>query len=332
MKDLKIGLIARADDSGLGTLCWEFYNHLPFFKVLIVYNTEYKVNPERFGENPVVTKRGVPDLEEIDEFLKGLDLVLTFETPYNWNLLSEAKKRGIKTILVPNYEWTPETLPIHPDLFICGSKLDYDEMPPEKVFIPIPIDRKKYPFKLRKKAETFVFNNGHGGYMNRNSSLELFQAISMVKKDVKFLIRSQVYFKDIINDSRVKVVYGDLPYNKLYSEGDVFIYPHKYSASALPIQEATSAGMPVITTKIYPHDTYLPKEWLFEPETLAEIYIKRKIKAAIINPVTLAKKIEEWAHRDIEKDSKKANEIAEKWSWKNLKPKYLKIFKELCQK
>ena len=332
---MRIAGIFRCDNSGLGILSEAFYKHLPIAKVMIVSNNVYEIHPERFP-GAIICKIGTPDLEEIDEFLKDVDLVLTFETPYNWNLFSEAKKRGIKTVLIPNYEWLPPTIPVVPDLFICPSKLDYDEVvnnssfgnKDNAVYLPIPIDRERTPFKLRKKAETFLFNNGHGGYMDRNSSKELFEAISLIKKDIKFKIHSQVYFPDVINDSRVEVVYGDVPYEELYSEGDVFLFPHKFDGLSLPIQEALSAGLPIISTDIYPHNTYLPKEWLFKPEIMTKIFIKREMDMAIINPVMLAQKIEEWAGKDIEKESRIANELAEKWSWKNLKPKYLEVFKK----
>jgi len=332
---MRIGLIARADMSGLGVLSQAFYKHLPFDKIMVVSNNVYPSRPEIY-KDPIVCKIGTPDLEEIDEFLKDIDIVLTFETPYNWNLFSEAKKRGIKTILIPNYEWLPSTIPVVPDLFICPSKLDYDEVinnsmfgNKNAVYLPVPIDREETPFKLRSKAEIFLFNNGHGGYMDRNSSKELFEAISLIKKDVKFKIHSQVYFPDIINDSRVEVIYGDIPYKELYSEGDVFLFPHKFDGLSLPIQEALSAGLPIITTDIYPHNTYLPKEWLFKPEIMTKVFIKREMDMAIINPVKLAKKIEEWAGKDIEKESKKADKLASKWDWKVLKSEYLEVFKNV---
>jgi len=330
MKDLKIGLVARCDNSGLGTLSQDFYKHLPISKTLVV-QTNYENYPERF-KGGIVCERGIPSLEEIEEFLEGLNLVLTFETPYNYNLLTKAKEKGVKTIIIPNYEWAePEDKMIaKPDLFLCPSKLDYDEMPEPKKYLPIPIDREKFPFKLRTKAETFVFNNGHGGFGGRNSLAEFLQAIPLIKSDVKFIIRSQVFFQSV-NDTRVKIEMGEIEHKKLWEEGDVFVFPHKFDGLSLPIQEALSAGYPIISTNIYPHNTYLPKELLFEPETMAEIKVYRKIEAAIISPVKLANKIEEWANKNITEFSKKSNELAEKWSWKNLLPEYLKVFKELIK-
>ena len=335
-KTPKIGLVVRADNSGLGTLSKSFYKNLPISKVLLVQNNVYEIDPTIY-KDPIVCERGIPSLDEIREFLKDIDVLITFETPYNWNLFSEAKKVGVKTILIPNYEWLPQTLPVLPDLFLCPSKLDYDELKyntttvSEMKYLPIPVDDELIPYKKREKAKVFVFNNGHGGHMGRNSAKELFETISLVRDNVKFKIHSQVYFDSVINDSRVEIVYGDVPYGELFSGGDVFIHPHKFDGLSLPIQEALMAGMPVISTDIYPHNEYLPKEWLFEPEALTKIFVKREIEMAIINPVKLAQKISEWANRDIKKESDKARKIGEQFSWKKLKPKYLEVIKSIWQ-
>ena len=60
------GLIARADNSGLGTLSWEFARHLKPDKVLLVSNGVFQTFPERF-ENVV----------KEDEFFEDLDVVLS---------------------------------------------------------------------------------------------------------------------------------------------------------------------------------------------------------------------------------------------------------------
>ena len=333
--NLRIGLIARADNSGLGKLSEDFYNNLPIAKTLALKHPHYHNYPEKFPKARFA-KMGNPTLEEIDWLLEDIDLVLTFETAYNWNLFSRAKEKGVKTVLVPMYEFTRVELPEEPDLYLCPSLIEYDIY--SKVgnakYLPIPIDRTKIPYQERKKADVFLFNNGHGGALGRNGLQELLEAISLVKSDVKFLIRSQVLFQTV-RDSRVQIEFGEIPFEKLYSEGDVFIFPHKFDGLSLPIQEAMAAGLPIISTNFYPHNTYLPKELLFEPETfrkgkMDEPY--RTIDIAILSPIKIAQKIDEIAHKDISRYSKLSNKQAEKWSWLNLKPQYIQLFSELIQK
>ena len=47
---MKLGLIARADNGGLGTLSWEFARHLKPHKVLLVENGIYQTFPERYND------------------------------------------------------------------------------------------------------------------------------------------------------------------------------------------------------------------------------------------------------------------------------------------
>jgi len=334
-KSPKIGLIARSDNSGLGVFTQEFYKNLPIEKVLVVLHGEYQNYPEKFDENKrIVCQRGTPGLEEIEEFLDGIDVVLTFETPYNWNIFTRAREKGVKTALFVDYEWLSETLPANPDLYLCGSEVNYygiPEIPEEKkALIPCPIND-SFQFQKRKKAETFVFNNGHGGFRDRNSWKELFEAISLVKEPVNFLIRSQKYFPYIPNDSRIEIQYGDIPHDDLYKEGDVLIHPHKFGALSMPVQEGIASGMPVITTDLPPYHKLVPESWLIKPEARTQIFIRRQIEAVIHSPTNIAKKISEFANKDISQDSEKTKEIAQRWRWKNVRGEYLKALTDLCQ-
>jgi len=337
-KEIKIGLVARCDNSGLGTLARDFYNNLPVEKSLLVLS-RYQNDTSLF-RNSIISERGVPTLEEVDRFLEGLDVVIGFETVYNWSIFSKAKERGIKTILIPMYEWTPEPLPVIPDLIICPSKLDYDyykqDYPKANVeYLPIPIDRKVFKFKKKKTATTFLFNNGHGGFLERNSLTELLQAISLIPLDAKFIINTQIPPAWGIKDRRITLNIGEMTREELFKEGDVFIMPHKFNGLSLPIQEAMSCGMPVISTDIYPTNDYLPKEWLFEPEAMVKGRLganTRYIDIALISPKKLAKAIEKWINQDISKYSEMMDKKAEEMSWKTLKPKYLNLIKKICQK
>lgn len=326
----RLGLIVRCDDGGLGSLSQDFYKFLEPSKTLVIWG-QYQNHPERFPGG-IQCQNGIPTLAQIDEFLKDIDAVLTFETAYNWNIFKEAKKRGIKTILMPMFEWTPDPLPIQPDLLICPSKLEYDLYEGNKVYLPVPVDREKHPFKLRTTAETFVFNNGHGGTLNRNSAREVIEAISRTVLDVKFIVRSQVQLPDVIKDPRITYVLGDQPKESLFSEGDVLIFPHKFDGLSLPIQEAMSSGMALITTDIYPHNQYVPQECLFEADgfgkaRMGERY--REFRRAFISTKTLAQKIDQMANQDITELSQRMNEIAEEWSWNNLGEKYLEVINNI---
>ncbi len=303
----KIGIIARVDNGGLAAMTYDFWKNIhQITKALVIISSDRGQNLMRYPEQIICD--GFPTLEQIDKFLKDIDIVLAFETPYNWNVFSMAKERGIKTILMPNYEWTEENPPIHPDLYLCPSLLErdiYKYYQTKSEYLPVPIDRKIFPFKLRTKAETFVFNNGHGGTKGRNGIESLLKAISLVKSDVKFIIRSQVPIPEI-SDKRVDVRLGETERKDLFKEGDVLLLPRMFGALSLPTWEAISSGMPVLSTDLYPFNAILPKEWFFKAdkiERLQTALINRVIDVAIINPEVIAQKIDERANKNISKES-----------------------------
>jgi hypothetical protein len=336
-KKLKVGLVARADNSGLGILSWDLSKNLDFDKIMVV-SAEYPTDCERYDEEKTtICDRGIPSLYEIKTFLEGLDVVLTLETPYNWNFYKIAREMGVKTALMVMYEWTPpqKKMPSEPDMYLCPTQLDYDTLWGNKHLVPVPVNRREVEFKERTEAKTFVFNNGHGGYGGRNSLQEFLYAIQMVKADVKFIIRTQVQMDESIRDSRIEIQIGEVDYDKLWKEGDIYIHAHKFDGLSLPLQEALSAGYPVIAVDREPYNTILPKEMLFKPDAEYEVQLPfRSIKAVTINPRTLADKIEEFAGMSDEKIkelSNKSDELAKEMSWSKLKPVYEQTFQELYE-
>lgn len=334
MASPKIGLIARADNSGLGTLSLEFYENLkPYIKkIIILDNGIYKSFPERFPGAKVV-RRNI-DKETEDWFFEDITTLLTFEVTYSNTIIHNAKKRGIKTVLMPMYECTPPFSVIGmPDVILCPSKLDFDFYKKYKdqatvVHIPVPVNRKKLKFSLKKKAYTFVHNAGHGGLVGRNGTSELLAAIPMIQSDIKVTINTQRE----INYSHPKVdirVANYLNYQDLWSAGDVFVFPHKFDGLSLPIQEALSVGMPVLSTAIYPFIELMPGDWFFNAEQIIKTRVASsvtdQIDYAVVKPEVIAQKIDEFANKDITQDSFMADKIAKGLDWEVLKIKYLNI-------
>ncbi len=331
----RIGIIARVDSGGLANLTFDYWKNIhEITKSLTIISDSPYQDVSRYPEQIIC--QSYPTLEQIDLFLKDIDVVLAFETPYNWNIFSMAKERGIKTVLIPMYEWTEEKPPIEPDLYLCPSLMErdiYKYYPTKSEYIQNPVDRKLFKFKLREKADIFVFNNGHGGAYGRNGLVALLKAIPLVKSDVKFIIHSQVPIPEI-TDPRVTVKLGDIKRADLFEEGDILLLPRMFGALSLPTWEALSCGMPVLSTDVYPFNEMLPKEWFFKPERIEKgqtSSINRMIDMAVVEPQKIADKIDEWAKKDITKDSKKADKLAEKISWDNSREKILNILQGLCE-
>ena len=340
---VKIGFIARYDNGGLGTLSMEMARHLKPHKVLLVsvYPAIYKNHhfPERYKDFETRKVSAQIDIDTRNWLLDDIDILFTCETFYDWTLIGQCRKKGIKTVLYTMYEMTREQMIMSPDVYLCPSKLDYDTFKDRAdentivKYLPVPVATDRLIWRKREKAHHFIHAASHGGMNMRKGTQLLLDAIPHVKeKDIKFTIYTwQPVWKT--NDPRVEVKYINFKnYWQLWREGDVHIYPQDYNGISLPVIESMASGLGVITTDIYPFNEYMPKELMFKPESM---YTTRawpgliKTQAAKINPRTIAKKIDEWANKDISKFSLYGKKWAEENSWDRLLPKYVQFLEEV---
>ena len=333
---MKVGSIVLSTNQGLGYLAKDFYSNGIIDEVLVKKSVRFKDNMEWYPESKMIGPRNTDfsnsfekkDIPIIINFLSKIDVLFLFEIPFYHNILSLAKTMGVKTILMPMYESTP--FPIEADLYVCPSKLDlqyYKAMYPNtpSVHIPVPVPN-EIIWKKREKAKVFVHNAGNGGAAGRNGTEELIEAMKYVKNPIKLIIRSQK--KDFnIQDSRIEYVKNTLPFNELWQTGDVFIFPEKFNGLSLPLQEAFASGMLVMTTSRFPNTDWLPCEPLIPTKGTKEINLANiKFDSSILEPKDIAKKIDEWYDRDIEKFSLLGREFCEQNSWDVLKQKYQNLW------
>lgn len=329
---MRLGMICRYDNSGVGTLSWEFARHLKPHKILLVENHVYQTFPERYAEFDTKKFDAPIDHSTLDWFLKDIDVLFTIETPYYWPIITECRKRGIKTVLYTMYEMTPDPIPLHFDLYLCPSKLDYDVMPSPKVYLPVPLAIDRLLWKKREQAVNFIHSASHGGVNGRKGTKLLLDAIPLVKNpNVRFTIYSWKPFTT--DDKRVTIeVVNFKNYWQMWREGDVLVYPQDYNGICLPIVEAMASGMGVITTDIYPFNEYMPKELLFAPDSMYRTRASARCMetdAARISPQAIATKIDEYALQDISSFSEYGRRYALEHSWDVLLPKYLDVFNNL---
>ena len=323
----RLGILGFASNSGLGTLSREFHDHLKPARTLLV-PTKYSEFSERFPD----ARRGMTK-ENIEWLLEGIDVLLTFETPGGfWELYQMAHKRGVKTVLMPMYECMPLPIPVLPDMILCPSKLDY------KIFrremkdkcrvehLPVPVNRKRVEFRQRLIAKIFEHHAGHGGLLGRNGTYELLAAVPMLKSDAKIIIYSQRALD--FQHPKVEIRVGNFKeYWDIWGHGDVFVFPHKFDGLSLPIQEALSSGMPILSTGMEPFMEMLPYEWMIQSDEQTQMRVfQRMIDVSIVAPPRIAEMIDGWYDRDIREDSLKADRIAAALDWKVLKGRYEAIF------
>lgn len=256
---MRLGLIARCDNGGLGIESVEFARALSPARVLCVCGA-YENHPERFPGAQLTDLH--PSEAEVDRFLdpEAIDCVLTVETPYNWELFSMARRRRIRTVMKVNYEWLE--MRGRPDAYVLPNGWHFDDVPNPKHVAALPVDLERFAFVERRSARTFLHVAGHNAGYDRNGTAVLMQALKYVRSDVRVLVRSQLpvarfaaFFNgsQAVGDPRVQFVGHDLAENeKLYEGGDVLVLPRRYGGQSLVMEEAAACGMPMILSDMEP--------------------------------------------------------------------------------
>lgn len=330
---MRVGSIVFATEQGLGYLAKDFFDNGVVNDVFVVgHHKRRNLHTEWYpGAGVTNSVRSNPRLKE---FCEACDVMLFFETPFDWGLIDHCRAKGVKTVVMPMHECMPETWPARPDAILNPSLLD-QKCFPEGVFIPVPVP-KWVKWVGRTEARTFVHNAGHGGLRGRNGTEEVLRAWRHVRSDAKLILRYQDpqtvrRFAVEVSDPRVELRCGTFPQEELWATGDVFLFPEKFNGLSLPMQEAFASGMVVSGTARYPMTTWLPADPLTPPLDFSVQKIGgpyRLYQEAVIDPRKVAETVDRLYSASPERVgewSRLGREFGEANSWEKLKPRYVEF-------
>ena len=280
MRSFKVGSVVLATSQGLGYLAKDFYDNGIINKVFVWKHSTRENHYEWYSDR----------VKDIDELLE-CDIILYFETCFDFDFMKRAKAKGILIVFMPMYECSNPNMVRMADKIINPSLLD-QQYYPEGVFIPIPVNQ---TWKLRETAKVFVHNAGNGGLGGRNGTKELLEAMKLVKSPIKLIVRSQVNI-EAYNDPRIEYRIGT--FDDIWSQGDVFIFPEKFNGLSLPLQEAFASGMLVMCGDRFPMNTWLPNEPLIPVKGYHKERISVEFDCAEFSTHEIAKTIDEWYNKD----------------------------------
>lgn len=225
---MRCGSICYATSRGLGHLCRDFHRKGLVTDVMIVEHPGVPTNQDWYPDAPRVPLRGIHShVGSVQDFCRGKDVMLFFETPFHWPLLAWCRQNRIRTFLVTMYECTPRHH-ARPDVYLCPSVLDLDvfadhgeeveaarDIGPghvvgptfntlwkdrpgrdgaRAVWVQLPVE---YPWRLRERAEHFVHNGGYLGVRTRQGGVQregtttLIEAMRHVKSPIRLTVRVQ---------------------------------------------------------------------------------------------------------------------------------------------
>lgn len=353
---MKVGLLAFSTNTGLGYQTLEFYRHMKPHKTLVADISRLngmQQHHERYPDARIV--RGVPDCSAMDWLTDDVDAVFVCETPLNYCLFEKAKAKGVTAILQYNYEFLdylnrPELE--KPTVLAAPTRWHFDDMA-EKAFAPlvewpVPVNRQQIPFRKIEQCKTFVHIIGRPAVHDRNGTLIFLEAIKKIGSRFNYKVyyqepigqTAQDTFRPILRaleqakaSQGVEIIKDTKNYADMYATGDVLVMPRRYGGLCLPVNEALSAGMPVIMPDITPNNDWLPKEWLVPAKRAKSFFTRTEIDTYDTDANFLAFKMLEFGKGEfIQWSNDKANELAETLSWENQKTNYERLLEQVCVK
>lgn len=276
---LRVGTICYATDQGIAHLAKWFHEAGVITDVMTFrHGSRPGHAAEWYGPNTVELVGRPFDGPVVEEFIRRVDVMLFFETPFDWDVLALIRRLGRRSVIVPMYECTPERYTpisprrdkdVFPDKWICPSSLDCRYFPGSPL-LPVPLPPSVAPWKLRTRADRFLHNGGNLGLRGHKGTKEILQAMRHVRSPISLTVRAQDdaglerivrEIPGVADDRRIKFEFGQTPYDKLFTdEHDVFVMAEKYNGLSLPLAEARASGMVVMTSDRFPMNEWLPRE------------------------------------------------------------------------
>jgi hypothetical protein len=345
---LKVGSLVLATEQGLGYLAKMFWDNGIFNRAAVIAHGRHGTHWDWYGDKALKINSLTGQRQELFDWASSLDVLLCFETPFVWDLFNPinrcSSKHWPRIILMPMHEcfhqqgykaWH------RPDLMLCPSLLDLQtfERNFSCLYLPVPIDQ-RVKWRQRTRAELFVHNAGHGGLRGRNGTAEFLKALRLVKSKANFLVRSQEPIQGngglntTLGGGHIEYRIGTEPFERLWDEGDVFLFPEKFNGLSLPLQEARAAGMLVMATDRFPNNAYLPHAPLIPTrgsrvERVGPPY--QMFDEAIVDPADIAVMIDRWYGKSIEAYSLSGREWGKSMSWDNLGPVYRELMLRVAE-
>lgn len=344
---MKVGLIARPDNSGLGIQTWEFHRHLHPDKTLVIDlsqiadATDHCNKHAYLGRFPgaLVHQGLTPTPDIIEEFLDGLDVIFSAETFYTYDLLHRANHRKVNSVLQYNYEFLPylsnSSLP-RPTLFAAPSLWRYFVTTlKNKIHLPVPIatDRFTPTPTPPPVARRFLHPVGRPAIHDRNGTQDLIAALPLVRTPITVIFRCQrpgyvermLTHIDLPSHLTVEVdTSAPAEYWTNYQDIDAVILPRRYGGLCLPANEAIGAGVPVLMPDIDPNNRWLPAAWLHPAQQEREFHAANPVMVYHSPPTTLALHIDAFATDSAlyAREVAHARRLAHHYSWETLLPQY----------
>jgi len=346
---MKIGLLAYSTQTGLGIQTQNFFNNMNPHKTLLVDLSplnHVETHHERFngGDGEVMIAKGIPDCSYMEWLTDDVDIVFICETPLNYCIMEKAKRKGVPVVLQYNYEFLDylnRTDIEAPSVLAAPSSWHTEDVKALNIApvidLPVPTDASNIKSRQISECRTIFHVAGRQAIHDRNGTKTFVEAALKCGNRFKYKIYAQGIDGEtdriIVNAQKsidLEVIYNIENYADMYKTGDVLVMPRKYGGLCLPVQEALTAGIPVVMPDVSPNNVLLPKQWLVGARKAGEFMTRTMIDIHETDPNWLAMKMCEFANPEFMAwSNKEAEQIGKALKWETLKPLYTEIFQQI---
>lgn len=302
---MKLGIVAFANESGLGYQTRRLCDMLKPDRVLLVNSTQFSKNKqlhtEWYDAYTGILCKGIPTNQEVIRFTQGLTHILLCENPINFYLLSLCKQRGIHLYIQTNYEFCDhlkQKLPL-PAQFIMPSYWMVEEMKKRfgsqlVTYVPPPIQPDEFALvreenMFRRGKRRFIHIVGTLAVHDRNGTLDLLEALGHTTTDFDLVVYSQHQLPEGYRVAGVEYRIGSVASPaELYRDADALILPRRYGGLSLTTNEALMSGLPVIMSDISPNNQLLPHNWVVQAAKIGSFTARTEIDIYKTNSQRLA--------------------------------------------
>lgn len=256
----RIGLIARAENRGLGNMTWEFSRAMHPDKTLIVIpegvrHAHLESHIDRYPGASVVRfdRGGLPE-DACREWLTDLDICYSAETYYDWRFCRWASEQRVATVCHLMPEWLPPGRAAEPSEWWAPTSWRLDTLPEGTKHVPVPIATDRFPARTTREPGPFRWLHVAGAetHADRNGTQAVLHAARLLTGEQTVTVRTQTAGL-ASSDPRVRIDHSDVPnYWDAYTGFDAMVMPRRYAGLCLPVLEAFGAGLPVVMTDMLP--------------------------------------------------------------------------------
>lgn len=312
---------ARSDHRGLATLTHLMWGHLQPAKTVVVDMGRHSPTVFHDGQyGPDATTVTYDDLLagvfNLDQWLDGLDTVLTFEIPYDVRLYDACRRRGIKTVQLTMPELDAnhrdDRLPA-PDVFALPTSWMQDRYAGCPV-LPVP----SAPFKAKRGG--LVVHPGSLAMKDRNGTRTVLNA--SLRTHHPIVVRAQT--SPDWSHGRATVEVADLDHShQLFDNAALVVIPRRYGGLSLVMQEAMAGGLPLLIPESDPYAAAVPREARLRSTRSRDLVAKGgSVPTWDVNPRTLAERIDHvMSDADLRAELATASQTwADSHTWEQVSP------------